>query len=334
MAVHLLLHAPALGLLGALSPATPPVSQLQRTAPPVLQLRDAAARAAARAARAGGVVQPTNRHQGPPPPQPSDAGTPEVVVQGGSLRTWAHGSPATEKHITLGTAGRPLDADVEVWDGPNNVPVAMRVYGEDGQQRPVRATVRGRGTPSTVAVRNAGPMEFPMAGSVEADAPSRPSADRAAAAAAHSPNRAERPHRIQGGADLVLPVDASVDAIQIHLASDGNPLTARIEVLQGPYSTKQGIEVYSDDGRRKPVTYVLETPGYGCSIQIDNVGPMEYPLTASVLPYAIGRDAPDDRGDVVISGGIDNAGRYGDPYGADPWYDTPGQFDRYDSTVY
>ena len=39
----------------------------------------------------------------------------------------------------------------------------------------------------------------------------------------------------------------------------------------------------------EPVAYVLETPGYGCVIQIDNLGPMEYPLTASVVPHSIDR---------------------------------------------
>lgn len=261
-------------------------------------------------------------------------------MQGGSLRTWSHRAPTAEKHITLGTDGRPLDAHVEVWDGPGNVPVSMRVYGEDGRQRPVRAVVRGRGmshgTPDTIAVRNAGPLEFPMAGSVEADTPLVPSADREAAAAERSPNRAERPHRIQGGADLVLPIDGSVDAIRVHLASDGLPISARLEILQGPETTKQGIEVYSDDGRRKPVTYVLETPGYGCVIQIYNEGPMSYPLTASVVPHSIGRDMPHDRDDVVV-GGADRPRRR-DPYARrqydeNPWFESPGQMYS-DSTVY
>ena len=74
--------------------------------------------------------------------------------------------PSVEQQVSVGTDGRPLSADIEVWDGPGNTPVSMRVYGEDGQQRPVRAVIGGRGTPNTVAVRNTGPMEFPMTASV------------------------------------------------------------------------------------------------------------------------------------------------------------------------
>ena len=43
-----------------------------------------------------------------------------ILVQGGSLRTWSYRSPAVEQvQVVLGTEGRPLDADIELWHGPN-----------------------------------------------------------------------------------------------------------------------------------------------------------------------------------------------------------------------
>ena len=296
LSLHLFLSVPTIGLLSGASPA----AKTQRLEPPVMVQRDASARAAARAAGAGSV-QPTNRHQAAPPQRaPPETRASRNVVQGGSLRTWSH-LPSEEQHISLGTNGRPLHADVEVWDGPGNTPVSMRVYGEDGQQRPVQAVIRGRGTPSTVAIRNTGPMEFPIAGHVAAtraptDTPSR-GRQQAARQQSDMPSRGRQQAarqqsaaamRIQGGAERTYPFDASVGSVQVVLTSDGMPITATIEILQGPNTNRQGIELYSENGRDRPVSYVLETPGYyGCVVEITNTGPMEYPLTASVVPHSI-----------------------------------------------
>ena len=46
---------------------------------------------------------------------------PPVLIQGGSLKTWSYRSPAVEQvEVLLSSNGRPLDCDVELWQGPQN----------------------------------------------------------------------------------------------------------------------------------------------------------------------------------------------------------------------
>merc|ERR1719469_349398 len=149
---------------------------------------------------AGGVVPTKGRYE-----QGIDSA---ILVQGGSLRTWSYRSPAVEQvQVVLSTEGRPLDADIELWHGPDNTPCKMRVYVENGQLRPFSAVIETPRGPNTVAIRNIGQIEFPIAANVIADHVDNP----------------------------------SVDCVEVLLKTDGRPLNARIELLQGPNNNKQII---------------------------------------------------------------------------------------------
>ena len=78
--------------------------------------------------------------------------------------------------MVLSTEGRPLDADIELWQGPDNTPCKMRVYVENGQLRPFSAVVETPRGPNTVAIRNIGQIEFPIAAEVIAENVALPSA--------------------------------------------------------------------------------------------------------------------------------------------------------------
>jgi len=252
-----------------------------RVAPPVMQMAPAAV--AAPASVAGAV---------PKGPVAADS---SILVQGGSLRTWSYRSPAVEQvQVVLSTEGRPLDADIELWHGPDNTPCKMRVYVEDGQLRPFSAVIETPRGPNTVAIRNIGQVEFPLAANVVAENVDFP-----------SPECMSSSMTVQGGALRTYPFDPSVDSVQVLLKTDGRPLNARIELLQGPNNNKQVIELYTEDGNDRPFFCLLATPGSGNVIRIVNTAPVEFPMTASVVPNSINEEMSSGAilgGDVVIGG--------------------------------
>lgn len=222
-----------------------------------------------------------------------------VQVQGGSLKTWTFASAAVERvQVRLQTEGRPLDADVSLWQGPDNTPHKIRVYIEDGRKRPfncVMMTPRGQ---NTVAIRNTGQLEFPMTASVFADTQS-PELDIV-------PSDPTTSKTIQGGALRTYPFDVDVESVQILLKTDGRPLNAKIELLQGPNNNKVVIEVYTEDGLDRPFYLVIETPGSGNVVRIVNSATVEFPMTALVEPYLINTNKSGSSD--VVMGGDDRGG--------------------------
>ena len=257
-----------------------------RMASPAMSM---SAMAPARVGAASGNVVPTNK-----PRKTADS---TILVQGGSLRTWSYRSPSVEQvQVVLSTEGRPLDADIELWHGPDNTPCKMRVYVENGLLRPFSAVIETPRGPNTVAIRNIGQIEFPIAANVVADIVDAPSPDCVDASAT-----------IQGGALRTYPFDPTVDSVQVLLQTDGRPLNARIELLQGPNNNKQVIELYTEDGCDRPFFCVLETPGSGNVVRIVNTAPVEFPMTAGVVPHSINQDMASGAilgGDVVIGGDV------------------------------
>merc|ERR1712129_418398 len=141
-----------------------------------------------------------------------------------------------------------------------------------------------------------GQIEFPIAANVIADMVDNPSVDCIGSSTT-----------IQGGALRTYPFDPLVDSVEVLLKTDGRPLNARIELLQGPNNNKQVIELYTEDGCDRPFFCVLETPGSGNVVRIVNTAPVEFPMTAGVVPHSINNDMNSGAvlgGDVVIGGDI------------------------------
>ena len=130
-------------------------------------------------------------------------------------------------------------------------------------------------------------------------------------------------------------MDWTVGSVRVLLSSEGMPVNAKIEVLQGPNTNRQGIELYSDDGRNRPISYVLETPGQGSVVEITNTGPLEFPITASIVPHAPNQETY-GRGAVLGGEGFGPRGPYDGPYGPGGGYGRydPGPRFPYGPSVY
>jgi hypothetical protein len=217
-----------------------------------------------------------------------------IILQGGALRTWSETTGSVERvQVVMKTEGRPLNANLELWHGPDNTPLKMAIYSEDGLQRPINLVIETPTGQNTVSIRNTGQMEFPLTGCV------LPGVKDVTKRLADSGTL----KTIQGGAIHTYPFDHTVVSVQALLKTGGRPLNARIELLQGPNNDKFVIDVYSEDGMERPFFCVIETPGTGNVVRIVNTATVEFPLTACVQPYLIEAGGVEDGGQGWDNGG-------------------------------
>jgi hypothetical protein len=91
-----------------------------------------------------------------------------MILQGGALRTWPATTGSFERvQVLMKTEGRLLNANIELWHGPDNTPLKMSIYSEDGCLRPFSAVIETPTGHNMIAIRNTGRMEFPLAALVK-----------------------------------------------------------------------------------------------------------------------------------------------------------------------
>ena len=246
-----------------------------------------------------------------------------AAIQGDSLKTWNFNSERIQAvQVLCKTNGRPLKADIELWQG-ENAPQKISVYTEDGEKRPLSAFIctpyQG---PTAIAVKNSATMEFPLQACVEADLEQHNGLnDFGSFGPGYGNHLAKntlqtiwdtaRPKTVQGdGATYVVPFEADIGRVQILISSENNPINARIEILEGPNNVKQVLEITTEDGKARPFFCVLELPDKVLAnvMRVVNTGPLEFPIECRVKPFEMEKEPEVDLGDDQFNYFFDDVG--------------------------
>jgi len=169
--------------------------------------------------------------------------------------------------VRIQNKGVPLSAQVEVWKGPESTPMRLQVA--------------------------CGPVEFPMNACVVAD----DNSVMGSGAVVQALDQLGDPFSVHGDDNQVsFPFANTVESVQLLLQTDGRPLNARVELIQGPDADiKQVIDINSENGKTQPFFAVIDTPSYkwneSTTIRITNTAAsLVFLLTAIVEPYVINND--------------------------------------------
>jgi hypothetical protein len=267
------------------------------------------------------MAPPPMRHRsrGPPPPPPRkmydlsqrqrQVGRGKGAVQGAidslwgtaspkniqgnkALKTWTIQNEEVERvQVLLKNDGTPLASLIEVWTGPESTPQRVSVKSDNGCIYPFSAVLEIPSDQTSIAVRNMGPMEFPMGACVVADIEDAMAGGNKVAGTGaivqtlhdlgmHIPINGENSMES-------FRFEKHVESVQVLLKTDGRPLHARVELVQGPNDSKQVVDIFSENGECQPFFAVIDTPGVS-TIRVINTAPsMVFPLIAVVEPYMV-----------------------------------------------
>eukprot|EP00591_Stephanopyxis_turris_P013397 CAMPEP_0195506634 /NCGR_PEP_ID=MMETSP0794_2-20130614/215_1 /TAXON_ID=515487 /ORGANISM="Stephanopyxis turris, Strain CCMP 815" /LENGTH=257 /DNA_ID=CAMNT_0040633013 /DNA_START=38 /DNA_END=811 /DNA_ORIENTATION=+ len=201
-------------------------------------------------------------------------------IEGESRKTWTFGDTSLEVvQVALGSTGRPIAADIELWIGPDWTPMTLQTYSEDGAVRPIQTLVGTRNKVATIEVRNTGAMEFPLSAACNyAPGPLQTIREEIPKM---SPGR-----YVEGGSVYSATFEPDVEQVQVLLKTDTRQLNAQIELLNGPNNMKQKFKVFTNNGVLNSLYLVLNTPGSGNVVRVTNLAPLEFPCKAHITELA------------------------------------------------
>jgi hypothetical protein len=192
-------------------------------------------------------------------------------VEGKTRKTWGFNDVSKDMvQVALTSEGRPVDADIDLWIGPDWTPFKLKAYTEDGKARPIQTLVGTRNKSAMIEVMNVGEYEFPFKAASNYAKGSMASAPTTIATTTEG-------ERVDGGALRSYPVSESAEMMEVVLKTDGRQLNARIEVLNAPNNPKQTFEVFTNNGELNALCVCFNTPDAGNTVRIVNLAPVEFP---------------------------------------------------------
>jgi len=176
--------------------------------------------------------------------------------------------------------GRPVNADISLWIGPDWTPVSIKCHSEDGSIYPVQTLVGTRNKSSNVEIKNTGIHSFPI--NAACSYAIAPLSD------ARSEIQTGPAVYIEGGAIKMAPIPAEVDQVEVLLTTEGKQLHAMIELLNGPNNVKASYEVFTNNGQLNALFIAFDTPSAGNALRVKNLAPLEFPLKMYSRPSKTG----------------------------------------------
>ena len=193
-------------------------------------------------------------------------------VEGLTRKTWKFNDLSKDRvQVAVTSEGRPVNADIQLWLGPDWTPFTLKAYSEDGKARPIQTLVGTRNKAAMIEVRNVGEYEFPFS------AASNYAKGAMAMVPQEIPAAGGPGERVDGGALRSFPLDAGSEQLEVVLNTDGRQLNARIELLNGPNNAKQTFEVFTNNGELNALCVCFNTPDAGNTVRIKNLAPVEFP---------------------------------------------------------
>lgn len=184
--------------------------------------------------------------------------------------------------IALHSNGRPINADIQLWIGPDWTPVTVHCHSEDGKDYPIQTLVGTRNKASNLEVMNTGPYTMPVKAAVSyAIEPLADARDKVA-------EEVEGKY-MEGGSVHHLSFAPEIDQLQVLLKTEGKQLNAKVELLNGPNNVKQEFEIFTNNGELNSLFVIFDTPGEGNAIRVKNLAPLEYPCEVYTKASKVGK---------------------------------------------
>ena len=192
-------------------------------------------------------------------------------VEGLTRKTWTFNDLGKDLvHTAVTSEGRPVNADINLWIGPDWTPCKLQAYSEDGKARPIQTLIGTRNKCAMIEVQNVGAYEFPF----------QAAANYAEGAMATVPKElpaSTEGERVDGGALRSYPIDPATENLEVVLNTDGKQLNARIELLNAPNNPKQTFEIFTNNGQLNSLNVCFKCPDPGNTVRIINLAPVEFP---------------------------------------------------------
>ena len=221
-----------------------------------------------------------------------------VTINGASLKTFSLTTPAIERVLLLlQTTGHPLNADIELWQGPDNCPQKIAISSEEGTL--FGTVIQTPRQQNAISIRNTCPyMQLPLEACMQVDMDDGygNSSSNLDAVTQRLLDMCSIPENFYGGTAKEYYFAPSISSVQMLLQTDGRPMNARIEIVQGANNkknVKQVIEVFVEDGLERPFFAALETSWTTSTIVrvINAAPPSNFLLSARVAPYVVDANA-------------------------------------------